>query len=475
MNKFIKISRSIYIFTLIFLPFVVSPFSFTPYTLSKLSFLGLGILISLIFFLWSKPKTLIFPNKFIFLLILFEISSLFFNNFSIFPRYSEYPLISILIYLNIFLALNLFEKLDLEKVIFYSSFFVVIPSFVDVLASNQRVSGTLGQPNFLSFFLVLTIFSLIKIHSTFEKKKLLFIYVSMIFFLFVKTASLSSLFSLLIGLYFLKSELKFLNKKIIIISTIFIMLFLFLFGSIYLNKLKDIYNQISNPNQTIISDSFLIRKAIWNQTFRIIYLNPEKILLGFGSNSFNYYLEKYRPDELNSLSEKNLLFDKPHNYFLELLFNNGILYLSLFLYLIYISLKKGNYNFVFIPFLFFLFFNWLDLYLKTIFFLYLFLNLPNFSVVGKKFYNFSIFTITLIIFLFVADLFIKDTKSFLGDKSFIYSYSKEEIISLEIKNPLLLVMSLKFLNEDERGKIIDYLINNFPNNKAILFQLNQLF
>ena len=472
MNKLVKISRTIYIITLIGLPFIVSPYSFTPYTLPKLFFLCFGTLLSLILFIISKPKELKFPNKIFLIFILIELLNLFSFQSSMFPRYSEHPMICVILFINIFLALNLFENLNLEKIVIYSSFLVAIPSLVDIFTTSERVSGTLGQANFLSFFFVLTILCLIDIWNKVENKKLFFVYLLIITFLFIKTASIAALISLVSGVLLLKERINFINKKNLVILSSVLFIFIIFAGGIYISKIKDVYNQINNPKQTILSDSFLIRKVIWYQTLNIVSNNPEKILFGFGSNNFNFYFEKNRPEALNELSEKNLLFDKPHNYFIEILFNYGIVYLGIFLVLIYTNIKIKKNNFIIIPFLIFLLFNWLDIYLKVIFYLYLFINLETIKIKSDKFIIFKIFSIALAIFVFISSLFLNDTKSYLGDKNYIYSFNREKIISLEIKDPLILLVSLRFLEDSDKVKITEYLIKNFPNNQAVLFQLN---
>lgn len=480
MNKYLEISRICYIFGLIFLPFVLSPFSFTPYTLSKTFFVITFVFLSLSFFFLSKPKKYFFPSFIFLVLILIEFISNFFNfNLFIFPRYSEHLYVSITVFFLVFLGLNLYERLNIEKILIYSSFLVIIPSILDLFFNDIRASGTLGQANFFGIYLTITLLAILKNFEDLKKnfsKNLLIFYIGLITFFLFKAASLSSFVSLVIGLCFLRSSLRLLNKKILIVVTIFALFSSTIFGGVFISKFQDIYNQINRPKQTLISDSFLIRQILWQETFKIIMSNPQNVFFGFGPNNFSYYFEKIRQDKLQDYSEKYLLYDKPHNYFLEILFSYGLVYLLLFLYIFYQAFRSDKQvGYLLIPLLFFLFFNWTDIYLKVFIFLIIFLSLKKEEVPSLNLFNNSSLAFMLIIFTNFAVLFYRDTSFYFKDTSYIFSYSKESILNLKVEDPVVLVESLKFLNKEERREIFDYLIKNFPNNQAILFHFNVLF
>jgi hypothetical protein len=441
----------------------------------------LFIFLSLIFYFLSKPKEYNLPNNILILLLLIEFLPHLTNfNFYIYPRYSEHIFISFLIYFLVFLGINLFEKIDLEKILSISSIFVVIPSLIDLSETNQRSSGTIGQANFFGIFLALTILVLIKNFNEYSKhvsKLLLSIYLLLIILLLIKSASVSSLISLFIGLlfirqHFLKLKVRFAIPVIILIFTIFLF-----WGNIFWAKIFDVYNQIYRPEQTIISDSFLIRKILWNQTLNIISNNSDNLFFGFGPNSFEFMFEKNRNYILQGLSEENLLFDKPHNYFLEILFSHGVFYLLIFGFMIFKTFNKNNHNlYLIIPILFFIFFNWLDLTLKIFLYLLIFSYLTNYKVKSNIFFNLSSLILITTIFIFFSKIFYQDTRFYFGDTNYVFSYSKEELIQGNIISPIVLTSSLNFMNnENDKRKILELLIKNFPNNQAVLFQLNILF
>jgi len=482
MNNFKEISRICYILNFALVPFIVFPYSFSPTTLFKTFTLVSLTTTSFIFYILSKPKKPNLPNSLLLLLILVEFISNYYNfNLSLFPRYSEHIYISVMIYINIFLGINLFEKLKLEKIILYTSPLVVISSSIDIIILGNRAQGTLGQSNFLGIYLTILLLIIVSSFQHLEKinKYFRYFYVILIIILFIKTASLASIFGLILGLYFFKEKILNIRKKFLVISSLIIISILFFYGSILSFKFQDLYYQIFDQKNTKISDSFLIRKVIWNKTIEIILDNPYKILFGFGPNNFSQYFENQRGKSLKGYSEEILLFDKPHNYYVEILFSYGLIYLILFLSSVYISYQKNISNrYMLVPILFFIFFNWLDVYLKIILFNIVFLNLEKSSISSDLKIKFIMLISSIIVLIQFSILTYNDINYYFGDKKFYYSYIAEDIINLKIKDPIILVSFLKDnfsnLEEGDRKKIFDYLIKNFPENQAILFHLDEL-
>ena len=332
MNKNLEISRHIYILGLVLLPVILFPWSETPYTLPKTFFLSIFTTLSFFFFLKSKPNNIKFPNKWFLILFIIEfLNYIFLDNNFLFPRYSEGFLVSGVIFTNLILALNIFHDLNLEKVIFYASNLVIFSSLIDIFIFDSRASGTIGQANFLGIFLVISFLSFIKIKNQLQVNKFFeFLYLGFLGILFIKSASLASLLGLISGIFFLKPNLKNIPRGYIFAGILILIISLSLFGKIFSAKVFDVYNQILNPKQTVISDSFLIRQKIWQKSFEILNTYPSKLILGFGPNNFNFYFEKHRGNILDEYSEANLLFDKPHNYFIEILFSFGIFYFGFY-------------------------------------------------------------------------------------------------------------------------------------------------
>lgn len=391
MNFFTKISRITFLLAIICTPIAIIPYSENPYLFGKFIFLGILIFTSLVFFILSKFKNdneheIKIPDKLLIAYFIVSIMGHFLSSdidmsvYSTFPRYSEGLIVDFIIFTSIFLSLNLFKKLNIGKLIFFSSLPVVFISFYEILYSNERVASTIGQPNFLGIFLVLSVFSLFEnFYKTYPYRTLLglLIYLSVI----ISTSSLTSLF-IFIGVFgfFLVKEKIQIPFKFIILILLLILTFTFFKGNILWLKLNDILRQTIVQEHTFISDSLLIRGVLWQKTIELIK-NPAFIFQGHGTNTFIYYFEKERPEELNSLSEFYLLFDKPHNYYLEIIFSQGILIFIFFIYIIFKSLKVKYFNnYYLLSILFFIFFNWLDIYLKLLLFLFITQNLRKFDL-----------------------------------------------------------------------------------------------
>ncbi len=484
MNKALEISRFFYLVGIIVLPFIVFPYSYTPYTLSKTLFLILITTLSLVFFILSKPKEYKIPNILLIITLLIEsLRSLIDFNFFLFPRYTDHFLISVTLFFFIFLTINLFKKIDFEKTIFFSSFIVVIPSLIGSFYTNERASGTFGQANFLGIYLVLLLLILFKNFNQYIliiNRYLLITYALIISVLFIKTASISSLLSLIIGLGILFTSIitksKFDYKKIIIV-TVSLSLVLLMSGQLFIAKTIDIFNQIANPEQTIISDSFIIRTKIWNGTLNLLKNEPIFLIWGYGPNNFSFNFERIRGDTLKGLSEENFLYDKPHNYYLELITSYGLIYLFMFIYLIFKTLKfNSNLKVYLLPILTFIFFNWLDIYLKVILFTFIVQNLPNYKIKSSIYINITVIVVSLISAITFSQLFYRDTSFYFNNTKYFYSYKKEDVENLRVKDPIVLIYFLQFRSQNEfKEEIFDFLMKNFYNNQAVLFNLNKLF
>jgi putative inorganic carbon (HCO3(-)) transporter len=482
MINYLEISRILFIVSLVLLPFVATPFGYTPYSISKTFFLSVTTFSSLILFYLTKPKEYKIPSVwFLVLLILDFITNIQDFNLYLFPRYSENFLISILIFFVIFLGINLFENLNINKFLFFSSFIVIFPSAADSLLSNLRTSGTLGQANFFGIYVTLIFLVVLKNFKEFSEAtnvKFLYFYLAIILIVFVKSASLVSIFGLVLGLFFLKKELGSLSKNLYIFIGISFIVLLIFFGQIFVAKFQDIYNQIFDPERTIISDSFLIRKTLWIETLNIIQENPLKLMFGYGPNTFSSLFERNRGYKLATLSEENFLFDKPHNYYLELVVSYGLPYTLVFIFIIILAFKESKENrYLILPLVFFIFFNWLDIYFKMLFFIILVSSLKKYSVTIPtiKIFNFSAIASMLSVVIVFSILIYRDTSFFLGNNNYFYSYKIEDLEKIKTKDPVILIFYFQYLDKEKGKNIYEYLIKNYPNNQAILFNLNELF
>ncbi|MFA5776377.1 MAG: O-antigen ligase family protein [Patescibacteria group bacterium] len=80
-----------------------------------------------------------------------------------------------------------------------------------------------------------------------------------------------------------------------------------------------------------VTDSGFIRKGIWRGALNLAISSPKTFLIGTGPETFPYEFQKFRPASLNYSSEWNYILNKPHNYYLELLTQNGIIGLVIYL------------------------------------------------------------------------------------------------------------------------------------------------
>jgi hypothetical protein len=83
--------------------------------------------------------------------------------------------------------------------------------------------------------------------------------------------------------------------------------------------------------QRNLSDPGYIRGGMWLGTAQLIFHSPKTVLIGTGPETFPYAFQFYRPKQLNYSSEWNFVFNKPHNYYLELASEQGLIGLGLYL------------------------------------------------------------------------------------------------------------------------------------------------
>lgn len=494
MNKLDQIART-FIFLLLLIPIIINPLSSSPFELSKtfISFIAISLIT---FFTLLFKKNLVYPNKIILLLFSSSLLSTLFSKYSsesffgYYPRFTDGDFINLGILLFIFCCINLVPRINIPKIIFLSSIPVTGYLIYESLVNQDRIYGTFGQPNFLSLFLVLCIVYLLQNFSSLRfKKEILILYFFLILFFILKTASLTSLFLLgiVFGWFLYKNKDSIKNVKYLTLLFITVTLCLFYFNnSIIFKKIEDIQNQFKPGRPTQISDSLLIRFALWDTALRLSTEDFRSILVGKGQNTFIYYFENNRNKKLDNLSEKYLFFDKPHNYYLELLFNSGFFSLIIFLYLIYYSLIKKNNNSIYILLIsLFIFFNWLDLYFKVILFLLISQNLNHYEIKN----NLKPILITLSIFtLFFSSLFIfSDYLKFKGRYLEAYTLNplNNEYASLALlskkenhkfyylfENPTINVLWLQNIDKTYKGDFIKYLENKYPGNYALEHYLN---
>jgi hypothetical protein len=103
-------------------------------------------------------------------------------------------------------------------------------------------------------------------------------------------------------------------------------------------------------------------------------------------------------------------------------------------------------------------------------------NLPNYKIKSSIYINITVIVVSLISAITFSQLFYRDTSFYFNNTKYFYSYKKEDVENLRVKDPIVLIYFLQFRSQNEfKEEIFDFLMKNFYNNQAVLFNLNKLF
>jgi tetratricopeptide (TPR) repeat protein len=338
----------------------------------KFTFVNTPLAIPLLLFLGSQILSTIFSID---------------RHTSIFGYYSRFNggLLSTFSYLILFFAavsnLNRTKALKLASVAILSSLFVSlwgIPSHfgydpscflirgkLDATCWSQdfqptlRIFSTLGQPNWLAAFLVMTIplslaFGLFAKQIQFKIFFFLAFVACFLAFLFTnsRAGALALAFALLAfgGIFVLvnlkslrvfvkKPKISYLKDKVlpkagsysansvfIFLSIISILILTLRFGGFLIGRVKEAaqkppsQTQASQPTTPGGTESGQIRLIVWRGALDVFRHYP---LFGSGVETFGYSYYQYRPSEHNLTTEWNFLYNKAHNEYLNYLATTG--------------------------------------------------------------------------------------------------------------------------------------------------------
>ncbi len=227
--------------------------------------------------------------------------------------------------------------------------------------SQARVFSTLGQPNWLAAYILLTIFPAIGMFIKSKDKSLRFLLVIAIILNFSSlwfTYSLSGLLGFIVGLilfikYSDKKEIEKSKKILLLITTVCLLIAVIRPGVIrprINDAITDIKKKISmrfealaaeggTPQKRGSGDTAGIRLTLWKGAISQVLTSPKVFFIGSGPETFAYVFPKHRPEKLNFTSEWDFVFNKPHNYYLELFSNIGLVGLLSYFLLIGSSLR----------------------------------------------------------------------------------------------------------------------------------------
>jgi len=263
---------------------------------------------------------------------------------------------------------------------------------------QSRVFSTLGQPNWLSAFLValLPISLFQSIRETTPAKRLQSICLSLLYLLaivFTKSQSGIAATAVVLLIFFVIVSIQK-KKSWLLLSLIpLVAVVLILKGSVVrqtfnsLNKINPFYSDtltiINEENKTRIggSDSMTIRRVVWEGAIKLGLQHP---FFGTGVETFGYSYYWVRPAAHNLTSEAEFLYNKAHNEYLNFLATTGFVGLATYLFLagsiLYLFLnKKTDHNELRLPLL-----------------------LGIFSILITNYFGFSVVNIALFFFLFPA-------------------------------------------------------------------------
>src|SRR3989339_1479320 len=214
---------------------------------------------------------------------------------------------------------------------------------------QSRVFSTLGQPNWLSAYLIallpLSLFTLIRTDKTVVR--LIHSALSLLFLaaiLFTRSQSGIGATAIILLIFVITVILQKKQPKLLIGLAVLILALLFVKGEAVqrtlgsLNKINPFYSNsvaiITEENKTRVggSDSMSIRHVVWQGA---IELGKKYPFFGTGVETFGYSYYWVRPSVHNLTSESDFLYNKAHNEYLNFLANTGFLGLLSYLFLIF--------------------------------------------------------------------------------------------------------------------------------------------
>lgn len=217
---------------------------------------------------------------------------------------------------------------------------------------QARSYGTFGQPNFFGTYLATVLLSncycLITPTQTTTRKYLLAGLLPLFLFFFWKTYSLGSIVGLTAGVitYALSTSRQLNPKKLGLAVLVLGFSFVVAGQTVVGLKFRDVVSDLTKVVQgsygakttstakNNLSDPAFIRLYIWQGTLNMVLSAPKVVFFGVGPENFVDTFALYRPQQLNYSSEWSYIVTKPHNIYLEILAETGLLALLLYLAII---------------------------------------------------------------------------------------------------------------------------------------------
>lgn len=321
------------------------------------------ILISAIIAL--KKKKIVFPDVLPTLfVIIYAISTLFSSHLytSVWGYFTRFNggLISVIILFGIYLSIkNSDESNNMEGYV-KTALLTLIP--IGALGIFQhftgivRVYSTLGQPNWLAAYLSMLIPIVLHFALINSKSKIYWSFIYLISFSCLWfTYSLSGILGFLVSLAVLVSlNIKQIKKQLKYLGLMaFLSLLIGVLNlGVFSQRIEDIYIDVAKLTSTLfrayatgsnnLSDPGFIRIGLWKGTLDLATSSPKVFIIGTGPETFPYAFQKFRPVSLNFSSEWDFIFNKPHNYYLEMFSQIGSVGLVVYLLIFFKIFRQKN-------------------------------------------------------------------------------------------------------------------------------------
>jgi len=347
------------ILIIIFSTKVIDPFiPLKVWTITQFSAMIL-LYFAILIFKYRNSPLILKINKidlFILLFIVYNFLSIFWSISLVLSLLSTSILISILTFYIAIRFAHISIYAQIKRVLIFTSipvliygylqFFYLEPFFVvNESYGINRIISTLGNKNYLAYFLGIMIFMITPLLLTKKKNYKLssFLYISTLTLLFLTTCRGAILALLIIyPLYICRiSKIKRVKKlfsKIgsLILISIFLYLLLVNFNSEHIKPLKAEFSILKNEKN--------IHMRI--EIFKVGLLSfLDYPILGTGVNSFSqiFFHKKEELINENKLVSNNYIFVKnSHNEIIQIMVENGLVGLFLFLVILYLIIKLGK-------------------------------------------------------------------------------------------------------------------------------------
>ncbi|MBW6441335.1 O-antigen ligase family protein [Patescibacteria group bacterium] len=311
----------------------------------------------------KTPHPLVLALLTLFLISTLLSSHLYTSFFGYYSRFNDSLLSNLVFFGLYFVGINKLNKDDYEKILKITLFTILPISFLGLsqyFNGTVRAFSSIGQPNWLAQYLAMLLPLVVYFLLTEEsgRYKVWFaVYVFGFYCLWV-SYSTSGIFSfivavilVLIKMWKTENKVKDIKGRVIMFSAISIFISFSNLG-IFKDKISDVFVDLKKQTfilkkvyaqgvENTLSDPGFIRIELWKSSLDLIFSNSKVFFFGSGPETFPYAFQPFRSRELNYSSEWDFVFNKPHNYYLEMWSESGIFFLIIFVVLMFKLIKKS--------------------------------------------------------------------------------------------------------------------------------------